>query len=97
LLAKCRQVFSEIRPVGRKTLRRLIGIGAAVARRPLPHHRAYGSIHGGSGRLPATTMLRRVAVKRDVGSGNSDQVGGLILNPLTSPRQGSRAASAPTV
>ena len=25
-----------------------IGIGAAVARRPLPHHRAYGSVHGGS-------------------------------------------------
>ena len=26
----------------------MIGIGAAVARRPLPHHRAYGSVHGGS-------------------------------------------------
>jgi hypothetical protein len=26
----------------------LIGIGAAVARGPLPHHRAYGSVHGGS-------------------------------------------------
>ena len=26
----------------------VIGIGAAVARRPLPHHRAYGSVHGGS-------------------------------------------------
>jgi hypothetical protein len=26
----------------------LIGIGAAVARRPLPHHRAYGSVHAGS-------------------------------------------------
>jgi hypothetical protein len=26
----------------------LIGIGAAVAHRPLPHHRAYGSVHGGS-------------------------------------------------
>jgi PEP-utilising enzyme, PEP-binding domain len=33
---------------GRESLRRLIGIGAAVARRPLPHHRAYGSVHGGS-------------------------------------------------
>jgi hypothetical protein len=30
---------------------RLIGIGAAVTRRPLPHHRAYGSVHGGSSRL----------------------------------------------
>src|SRR2546422_3114369 len=28
-----------------------IGIGAAVTRRPLPHHRAYGSVHGGSGWL----------------------------------------------
>jgi hypothetical protein len=26
----------------------LIGIGAVVAHRPLPHHRAYGSVHGGS-------------------------------------------------
>jgi len=26
----------------------LIGIGAAVTRRPLPNHRAYGSVHGGS-------------------------------------------------
>jgi putative membrane protein len=25
-----------------------IGIGAAVTCRPLPHHRAYGSVHGGS-------------------------------------------------
>ena len=30
---------------------RVIGIGAAVTRRPLPHHRAYGSVHGGSRRL----------------------------------------------
>jgi hypothetical protein len=30
---------------------KLIGIGAAVTRRPLPHHRAYGSVHGGSSRL----------------------------------------------
>jgi hypothetical protein len=29
----------------------LIGIGVAVARRPLPNHRAYGSVHGGSSRL----------------------------------------------
>ena len=28
-----------------------IGIGATVTRRPLPHHRAYGSVHGGSSRL----------------------------------------------
>jgi hypothetical protein len=27
---------------------RLIGIGAAVTRRPLPHHRTYGSVYGGS-------------------------------------------------
>ena len=35
---------------------RLIGIGAAVARRPLPHHRAYGSVHGGSSRLTLTLV-----------------------------------------
>jgi hypothetical protein len=29
----------------------VIGIGATVTRRPLPHHRAYGSVHGGSRRL----------------------------------------------
>src|SRR5471032_3562310 len=29
-----------------------IGIGAGLAARPLPHHRAYGSVHGGSDRLP---------------------------------------------
>jgi hypothetical protein len=34
-----------------RTLADLIGIGAAVARRPLPHHRAYGSVHGDSSRL----------------------------------------------
>ena len=31
-----------------------IGIGAAVTRRPLPHHRAYGSVHGGSRSLNLT-------------------------------------------
>src|SRR6516162_3749765 len=31
-------------------LARLIGIAATVPR-PLPHHRAYGSVHGGSSRL----------------------------------------------
>ncbi len=36
--------------------RRLIGIGAAVTRRPLPHHRAYGSVHGGSSRLRRTLL-----------------------------------------
>ena len=29
----------------------LMRIGAAVARGPLPHHRAYGSVHGRSSRL----------------------------------------------
>jgi hypothetical protein len=28
-----------------------IGIGAGLATRPLPHHRAYGSVHGGSDQL----------------------------------------------
>jgi putative Mg2+ transporter-C (MgtC) family protein len=30
---------------------KVIGIGAAVTHRPLPHHRAYGSVHGGSRKL----------------------------------------------
>jgi len=34
-----------------------IGIGAAVARRPLPHHRAYGSVHGGSRSLNLTAAI----------------------------------------
>jgi len=34
-----------------KAMAQRIGIGAAVARRPLPHHRAYGSVHGGSRKL----------------------------------------------
>src|SRR5580693_658457 len=33
---------------GRRRNARLIGIGAAVTCRPLPHHRANGSVHGGS-------------------------------------------------
>jgi hypothetical protein len=35
-------------PDSGRTEWRLIGIGAMVAHRPLPHHRAYGSVHGGS-------------------------------------------------
>ena len=34
--------------IGPSDDRRLNGIGAAVTHRPLPHHRAYGSVHGGS-------------------------------------------------
>jgi hypothetical protein len=29
-------------------LKRWIGIGAVLASQPLPHHRANGSVHGGS-------------------------------------------------
>ena len=40
---------NQFRPIGAPFLCfRAIGIGAAVTRRPLPHHRAYGSVHGGS-------------------------------------------------
>jgi len=42
-------VLVKPRPTRLKAL--MIGIGAAVTRRPLPHHRAYGSVHGGSSRL----------------------------------------------
>ena len=37
------------RPVGRHCAHRgLSGIGGSLAAPPLPHHRAYGSVHGGS-------------------------------------------------
>src|SRR3954469_9969809 len=38
---------------------RLIGIGAAVTHRPLPHHRAYGSVHGGSRSYAVTGQRTR--------------------------------------
>ena len=37
-----------------------IGIGGSLAAPPLPHHRAYGSVHGGS-RSCANTIGTRVA------------------------------------
>ena len=37
-----------------------IGIGAAVTHRPLPHHRAYGSVHGGSRSYAVTRRLAKV-------------------------------------
>src|SRR5216110_2453985 len=36
-----------------------IGIGAMVTHRPLPHHRAYGSVHGGSKKLKLTLLEQR--------------------------------------
>src|SRR5260370_6188346 len=47
-------------------LRRLIGIGAAVACRPLPHHRAYGSVHGGSRSYASSSRI----TKEDRASGS---------------------------
>ena len=47
---RCRVVEMERAELALETLG-MIGIGAAVTRRPLPHHRAYGSVHGGSSRL----------------------------------------------
>src|SRR5712664_1780620 len=40
-------------------LPRLIGIGAAVACRPLPHHRAYGSVHGGSRSYASSSRITK--------------------------------------
>src|SRR6266567_5193482 len=40
--------MSASRIIGYFLFARQIGIGAAVTHRPLPHHRAYGSVHGGS-------------------------------------------------
>src|SRR5215813_11960158 len=44
-----------------------IGIGAAVTRRPLPHHRAYGSVHGGSS-LVTPTLPRTMTEARAIRS-----------------------------
>jgi hypothetical protein len=48
---------------------RLIGIGAAVTCRPLPHHRANGSVHGGSRSYVSSS--RTVKVVRVSGSRHS--------------------------
>jgi hypothetical protein len=44
----------------------LIGIGAVVTHRPLPHHRAYGSVHGGSSGYAVT--LRPMMEDQAIGS-----------------------------
>ena len=46
-------IFPQVQEPGRLRLRRArpcpaIGIGGSLAAPPLPHHRAYGSVHGGS-------------------------------------------------
>jgi hypothetical protein len=51
LLREVRLMMGEIRrwvksPPARKT--RSIGIGGSLATAPLPHHRTYGSVSGGS-------------------------------------------------
>jgi hypothetical protein len=45
---------------------RQIGIGAAVTHRPLPHHRAYGSVHGGS----RSYALNRLRMREDQAIGS---------------------------
>jgi hypothetical protein len=45
---------------------RLISMGAAVACRPLPHHRAYGSVHGGSRSYASSSRI----TKEDRASGS---------------------------
>lgn len=44
----CRLCTSRMQALPEYPEARLIGIGAAVTRRPLPHHRTYGSVYGGS-------------------------------------------------
>src|SRR5258708_39174647 len=46
-----------------------IGIGAAVTHRPLPHHRAYGSVHGGS--IGYASIPRLTTEGRGTGSRHS--------------------------
>ena len=48
-----RQKHPDFEPAfSESALQRAIGIGAGLAARPLPHHRAYGSVHGDSDQLP---------------------------------------------
>ncbi len=42
-----------------RMLERTIGIGGSLAAPPLPHHRAYGSVHGGSTDLSGCTGFKR--------------------------------------
>src|SRR5471032_3048841 len=44
--------FAASKKIRLNSSTRRIGIGAGLAARPLPHHRAYGSVHGGSDWLP---------------------------------------------
>src|SRR3954447_26837376 len=53
----------------------LIGIGAAVTHRPLPHHRAYGSVHGGSRSYAVTGQRTRETKRFEVGIGKPDRQG----------------------
>ena len=50
---------------------REIGIGAAVTHRPLPHHRAYGSVHGGS--IGYANSPRLMTEDRGTGSRHSTE------------------------
>src|ERR1022692_2961727 len=53
----------------------MIGIGVAVTRRPLPHHRAYGSVHGGSSGYANTPRQRRKPKRPKVGIGEPHREG----------------------
>src|SRR6266446_3049575 len=67
----------------------LIGIGAAVTRRPLPHHRAYGSVHGDSSWLALTLLDQRWKSERpEIGIGKPPREG---LGPGQIPRAMSAA------
>ena len=46
-----RQLRGDFRHIDEDRRRSKIGIGGSLAAPPLPHHRAYGSVHGGSIRL----------------------------------------------
>ncbi|MBB5501244.1 hypothetical protein HDG37_005473 [Paraburkholderia sp. MM5384-R2] len=58
-----------------------IGIGAGLTARPLPHHRAYGSVHGGSDRLPGLDIQRWKTKRSQKAIGQCPLQRGAITQP----------------
>src|SRR6266508_2467564 len=73
----------------------LIGIGGRIAPPPLPHHRTYGSVYGGSiGYATDPRPRMEVRARRDKHSTGPDSEPG--SDSLATGRRGSRPLSPPT-
>ena len=71
----------------------MIGIGAAVTRRPLPHHRAYGSVHGDS----SGCASRPQSVREGQASGSTHWRGPPALDRARAAGAMTRRTSGPVV